>query len=174
MATHSSILTWKNSIDREESGVLQFTEPWRVGHGWAYTLRQWLKFNSKKNSELKERVTLSAVRYLGLSIKYSRVKDCLISLLSHLPYSVLHLWRVFFYIQGFAVPSHASGFMQLLPLTFLCSWSLLVPQSPALLFPLLLQINSLIHLALLGLPCASWAFSRKEKHDEEHVYKLEL
>ena len=27
MATHSSILTWKNSIDREESGVLQFTEP---------------------------------------------------------------------------------------------------------------------------------------------------
>ena len=133
MATHSSILTWKNSIDREESVLLQFTEPRRVGHGWAYTLYQWLKFNSKQNNKLKERVTLLAIRYLGISIKYSKVKDCLISFLSYLPYSVLCLWR-FFCIQGFAVPSHAPRFMQLLLLTFLCSWSILVPQSPAQYF----------------------------------------
>ena len=95
MATHSSILTWKNSIDREESVLLQFMEPRRVGHGWAYTLYQWLKFNSKQNNKLKERVTLLAIRYLGISIKYSKVKDCLISFLSYLPYSVLCLWRFF-------------------------------------------------------------------------------
>lgn len=72
-----------------------------------------IQLKEKKN-KLKERITLLAVQYLGISIKYSRVEN---ALTSHVLYYIHE--RFFFFIQGFAIPSHASGFMQLSPLAFL-------------------------------------------------------